>query len=240
MRGWKRSPWPLVAAVAVGCTAAGDADGPAESADEAPAETAEEGVVADPSGEPLTGWNVRLDETDEEPAAFRMVTTEGGFTVETGPAGIAWRSEDLVQEGDFTASATFTELGAPAGHREAFGLFVGGRHLESPDQEYTYFLVRGDGRYLIKRRTGDATSDLVSWTASEAVQGIQAEGQERPNVLAVGVRDDQVEFVANGTVVETLPVDEVAPWGVAGVRINHNLHVRVVEWSVERLGTEGG
>ena len=62
-----------------------------------------------------------------------------------GPAGIAFRSGDQVLSGDFRIEATFAQFGAPVGYREAYGIFVGGRDLESPDQEYTYLLVRPTG-----------------------------------------------------------------------------------------------
>ena len=230
--------WPLLAAAAVACTPADDTDAEDGAMEEsAPAEVPER-----VSAEMMSDWDVTLDRESADESGFQMVTEGDGFSVQTGPAGIAWRATDLVEEGDFSASATFTERAAPADHREAYGVVVGGKHLADPDQEYTYFLVRGDGSYLIKRREGDDTRELVGWTTSDAVQGVESEGQENPNRLAVSVTGDQVEFSVNGTVVETLPTDEVEPWGFAGIRVNHNLDVLVDGWTVEGAtgAAEGG
>lgn len=230
--------------VALACTLATVGATACTPADDAGMEEGDAGEMAEAaatgaaSEQMLADWNVRLDERRGDLSAFWMAAEDDGFSVETGAAGIAWRSTDVVDEGDFTASASFTELQAPAGHREAYGIVVGGRQLEGADQQYSYFLVRGDGSYLIKRRTGESTSTLVDWTPSEAVRGIQGAGEDNPNELAVRVTGDQVEFVANGTVVETLPASDVEPWGVAGIRVNHNLDVRIDDWSVE--GASGG
>lgn len=223
-----RFAWPLVAVVAVACTTA---DETAEAEREAENPTAE--VPETVSPEMMSDWDVTLDDDGSDASGFELVTEEDGFAVRTGPAGVAWRASDLAAEGDFTASATFTERNAPADHREAYGIIVGGRNLADPDQQYTYFLVRGDGSYLVKRRDGEETSDLVGWTSSDAVRGVEEEGAESPNELSVAVRGDQVEFSVNGTVVETLPASEVRPWGFAGIRVNHSLDVRVQDWEVD-------
>lgn len=225
-----RTAWAVLAALAVACTPADETETETAAEDGAAAETE---IPEEVTEERLSGWNVQLDREDADPAGFQMVVEDAGFAVQTGPAGVAWRSVDLLEEGDYTVSARFTERSAPEGHREAYGIVVGGKHLESPDQQYTYFLVRGDGSYLVKRRDGESTSTLVDWTTSEDVQGVEAEGQENPNVLEVRVRGEEVEFAVNGSVVETLPADDVQPWGFAGIRVNHNLDVRVTEWQVQ-------
>ena len=178
----------------------------------------------------LEDWNLRLD-PGSGAGDFQMVADSGGWHIRTGPAGITWHPADLVEQGDFTTRATFQELKPPPGHREAFGLMVGGRHLQAPDQQYTYFLVRGTGDYLIKRREGDQTRTLVDWTPSDAVRAATA-GSEPENALEVRVQGDSVRFVANGKVVETLPTARVDPWGIAGLRVNHRLDLRVSGFQV--------
>jgi hypothetical protein len=54
--------------------------------------------------------------------------------------------------------ATFTQT-KPSAHAEGYGLFFGGKSLEGKDQQYTYFLIRQDGSYLIKRRGGGERED---------------------------------------------------------------------------------
>jgi len=195
------------------------------------------------SAEDLSAWDVRLDDPAGDPAGFHMVQDGGALSIETGPAGIAWRPIDLARGGAFEVSADFAQREAPEGHREAYGVFVGGRNLGQPDQTYTYFLVRGTGEYLVKRRVGEETETLVDWTANDAVRGATSEGDEpsASNTLSVRVEGDEVRFAVNGTVVETLPRDDVRPHGLAGVRVNHRLDVTVRDWRVtgEQVGQEG-
>lgn len=189
-----------------------------------------------PAGEavPLPAdWSVRLDQADADPAGFRVTASEGSFQFQTGPAGIAYVAANNLT-GDYTVSATFTEVGAPAGHREAMGLFVGGQDLTTPSQRYTYFLVRGDGSYLIKRRNGEGTLNVSDgWMEEASVRKAEGTG-DVTNALSVVRVGAMVHFAVNGTQVATLPASEVDADGIAGVRINHNLNVRVDDWLVVR------
>ncbi|MGH7507746.1 MAG: hypothetical protein ACRELX_18985, partial [Longimicrobiales bacterium] len=97
-----------------------------------------------------------------------------------------------------------------------------------------YFLVRADGSYLIKQRAGEETSNVTdSWTESAAVNASTG-GGEVTNALEVRVTGDQVHFLVNDQEVEVVPVSEIDAYGIAGVRINHNLNVRVSDFAVNR------
>jgi hypothetical protein len=172
-----------------------------------------------------------LDNPGANAAEFQAMPMDGGVHVQTGPAGVLYNATNTVASGDYSVSATFTEIGAPPNHREAFGIVIGGAELETPNQRYTYFLVRADGKYLIKRRTGGETANVRDWTDSEAVKKAEAQG-DVTNALEVAVRGDQVHFSINGTEVTTVPVAEVDAHGIAGVRVNHNLNVMVSNWAV--------
>ncbi|NIP79326.1 MAG: hypothetical protein GWM90_08980 [Gemmatimonadetes bacterium] len=206
-----------------------DAEPAASAAEEtAPAMEADPDIA--PEGEATAlpaGYAVRLDQPSASTDDYRVTAEDGGLHVRTGPAGILYEEATAVESGDYSVSATFTEVGAPPNHREAFGLFIGGSDLEGEAQRYTYFLVRADGRYLIKKRDGGEMSDVSDgWVDSEAVNGA-AEGGDVTNTLAIEVRGDQAHFSVNGTEVATHPVAELDAYGIAGVRINHNLDVRV-------------
>jgi len=214
--------------------------GGTEPASDAAAEdaTAEQESAADPDIAPAgaatalpAGFALTLDNPDANASEFRAMSMDGGVHVQTGPAGVLYSATNAVPSGDYAVSATFTEIGAPPNHREAFGIVIGGADLESPNQRYTYFLVRADGKYLIKKRTGSETANVRDWTDSEAVRKAEAQG-DVTNALEVAVRGDQVHFSINGTEVTTLPVAEVDAHGIAGVRVNHNLNVMVSNWTV--------
>lgn len=203
----------LVMLVAWGC-------GDAEPIDQ-PAQT---GEAARPS------YSVRLDSESSDLAEFQVVEDDDGIRVNTGPAGIAYRDTDVVTSGDMHVQATFVQYDAPVGYREAFGLFVGGRDLSGPDQEYTYLLVRTTGDVLVKRRVGDVTETLLDWTPHPAVRTVDAEGDQPTNALSIDVFEGQTHFVVNGDVVHSVPASAARPYGIAGVRVNHRLDVRVDGW----------
>ena len=183
-------------------------------------------------------YTVRLDSERSDPGEFRLSETDGSVRIVTGPAGIAFQSGDQILSGDFRVEATFTQYGAPVGYREAYGIFVGGRDLDSADQEYTYLLVRPTGDFLVKRRIGEILETLADWTTSDAVRTVREVGDEPENTLTVEVVQGETRFQVNGTVVHTMPASEARPYGVAGLRANHRLDIRVAAWSLTTLDTD--
>ena len=181
------------------------------------------------------GYALRLDRSNRDPAEF-MTTSDGSdLRVRTGPAGIIYRPDQMVDVTRYTAHARFTEIEAPIGHREGFGLFIGGQDLRNDSQRYTYFLVRGDGRYLIKRRDGDSTEEITSgWVSSVAVHVPTSENRDVENELAITVDEERVRFLCNGEPVTEIPIGDLTTQGVVGVRVNHNLEVRVEGLQVDR------
>lgn len=231
----------LLISVALASCGPADEQQELEAGPEAGPEATEVEVPEEVTAEALSKWSVRLDGVGDDPAGFQLVVEDGGITATTGPAGVAWRPVDLVRGADFTATATFQQRAAPPGHTEGYGVFVGGRNLESPDQAYTYFLIRSTGEYLIKRRQGGDTPTLADWTSHPAIVSVGKAGEEPTNTLTVRVRGEQVEFLVNETPVQTLPESEIQPYGLAGVRVNHNLNVRLSGWSLSgaQVGQEG-
>lgn len=180
-----------------------------------------------------SGYVLRLDRSNRDPAAFRVASTEAGMSVKTGPSGILYRPEDLVPAGDYAVAARFTEISAPLGHREGVGLFIGGNDLAGPNQSYTYFLVRADGKYLIKRRAGSTTANVTNgWIASTDVA--RAGHGDVVNELRIQVAGDRVRFQCNGAQLAELPTSDVDSHGIAGVRVNHNLDVQMTGFAIER------
>ncbi|HUG27867.1 MAG TPA: hypothetical protein VMK53_06175, partial [Gemmatimonadales bacterium] len=101
-----------------------------------------------------TGWSARLDSDQMSLDNVKFVTMGPGLHLTTGPHVILWREADRTA-GRFHTEVTITRTKAPA-HPESYGLIFGGRDLGSPNQTYLYFLVRGDGKFLIRKREGAA------------------------------------------------------------------------------------
>jgi hypothetical protein len=171
-----------------------------------------------------SGWKGRLDSGDKSLAGVKATQMGGGVHFMTGPAGIYYKPADK-PAGAYEAHATFTQM-VPADHPEAYGLFIGGADLDGAAQKYTYFIVRQDGKYMIKRRAGADTPTVVDWTDSPAIKKADSSGK-MSNTLAVEVGKDKVRFLVNGTEVTSVDASKVDTAGIAGLRVNHNLNLHV-------------
>jgi len=208
-------------------------------ADPAPVAPATSDVVL--SSQLPSGYALQLDRANRDRADFAVRDDNGDLVVETGPAGILYRPDDadhviLGREAPrYRVRGRFTEIEAPMGHREGFGVFVGGQQLGAQGQRYVYFMVRSDGRYLVKQRDGDATTELSQgWQPSDAVRVPTSEGGEVTNELAIEVDGGELHLLCNGEPVADVTVDEMDTRGVVGLRVNHNLHVRIGGFGLDR------
>ena len=181
------------------------------------------------------GWHAHLDRADASLANVRFVPMGPGFHVVTGPAVILWNDANTAS-GEFTAHGTFGQATAPA-HPEAYGLFIAGSGLDGQSPDYMYFLVRGDGKYMVRHRAANGDlHTIVDWTESPAVNKANAAGQAT-NTLAVEGGPWGVRYKINGTqVAQWLKAD--VPYlkadGQVGLRVNHNLSVHVSDFGVDR------
>jgi hypothetical protein len=175
-----------------------------------------------------SGWKGRVDSGSL--SGVKAMPMGGGIHFMSGPAGIYYKPSDK-GTGAYEARATFTQM-EPAAHPEAYGLIIGGADLEGTAQKYTYFLIRQDGKYLIKRRAGDKTPTIADWTDNAAIKKADSSGK-MSNTLAIEVGKDKVRFLVNGTEVNTSDTAQVDASGIAGLRINHNLNVHVEGFAVK-------
>ena len=149
-----------------------------------------------------------------------------GFHATNPTAAVYWNPANTAT-GNYTLKGTFT-LMKPSGHNNYYGLVFGGSALEGAQQSYLYFVVAQNGTWLIKRRDGDATSNVAPKTPNDAVKKPEADGKST-NALEVRVGADKVDFVVNGTVVHSEPKTGALAKtdGIYGIRVNHLLEVQV-------------
>ena len=174
------------------------------------------------------GWTARPDKGDASMAKFTAMG--GGFHVAPGQAAVYYREADKVS-GKFHTLVTYTQTKAPE-HPEAYGMVFAGKDLAGEGQSYVYFLVRGDGKYLVRKRTGATTSDIVAWTDSDAIQKADAAGKTT-NKLEIDASGAKVGFLVNGKTVYQMAMADVA--GIVGLRVNHNLDVQIEGFAVHKL-----
>ena len=176
------------------------------------------------------GWKMRVERStsasDPDAAgAIKFVTMGSGFHATNPQAAVYWNPANTAT-GNYTLKGTFV-LQKPSGHTNFYGLVFGGQGLEGANQSYTYFLVAQDGTWLVKRRDGDVAKDVSPKTANAAVKKPDASGKST-NALEVRVMADKIDYVVNGTVVNSTPKSAVARTdGIYGIRVNHLLEVHI-------------
>jgi len=169
------------------------------------------------------GWTVRPDEGGQA-SQIKFVTMSPGWHVTVGTAAIYYRATDQAKA-PFTLTSKIHLFPGTGSHQEAFGLFIGGEDLSGAKEEYTYFLIRGDGTFKVKQRDGDKIADVTpGWTANAAIVQGKADGPVA-NVLVVAATAAKVSFQVNGKEVWSGKVKDTN--GQVGLRINHNLNMHV-------------
>ena len=177
------------------------------------------------------GWKMRVDRSTsasdpDASGSIKFVTMGSGFHATNPQAAVYWNPANTAS-GAYTLKATFT-LMKPSGHTNYYGLVFGGSGLEGAKQQYLYFMVAQDGTWLVKRRDGDGSTSTVAQKSSNVVKTPDATGKS-VNTLEVRVAANKIDFVVNGTVVNTTPKTSAGPKtdGIYGIRINHLLEVQI-------------
>lgn len=181
------------------------------------------------------GWQVRLDRANANRSDIRFESMGTGMHVTGGPAAIYWNPQTRLA-GAYSVHATFTQMKAPQ-HPEAYGLIWGGNDLNEPTQNYLYFVIRKDGKYLVRHRAGAETHDVVPWTEHAAIVKEGADGKQE-NTLRIEVTATASRLYANGTMIREIPRQGMtgSTDGIAGLRVNHNLDVHISGLTVEGSG----
>jgi hypothetical protein len=179
------------------------------------------------------GWIARPD-GGADSKAIKFVIMEPGYHLTLGPATILYRTVDRV-DGSFHTLATFHQM-KKVEHPEGYGLFIGGQSLDGSAQRYTYFLVRGDGKFIIKQRAGEKLSEHTKgWQSSPAVKKADSKGSAT-NRLEIDAKLDpkRVSFQVNGNEVYSIPADRIDTRGIVGIRANHYLDIHVEGFAIHQ------
>jgi hypothetical protein len=183
------------------------------------------------SGKMPDGWKVRFDDAAAKPEQVMVDEKDGTLAFTTGPAGIYYKP-GMKAAGDYALTASFSQL-KPGQFPEAYGLLIAGQDLDKDTQRYTYFLIRQDGKFLVKSRNGAATKAIVDWTDAPSMK--EPKGVKTSNTLQIRASGDSVRFFVNDKQVHKLTRAEAGGDGIAGVRVNHNLNVQVSKLTLKKL-----
>jgi hypothetical protein len=200
-----------------------------------------------PKGQFPEGWTVRVDGPSAQagpgaapttaPGAqdITFVVMKPGWHITTGPAAILYDPTQKAS-GTFTVKSE-TFLFDPGTRREAYGILIGGRHLDGDQQTYTYFVIRRSGEFLIRRRTGATTTDVKNWTPAATIRTFDEKGAAEhsvKNVLEAKVTPDMTTFLINDTEVARVATRDIDTDGIVGLRVNHQLNIHVSSLEILR------
>jgi hypothetical protein len=94
--------------------------------------------------------------------------------------------------------------------------------------------VRGDGKFLIKKRDGENTAEITSWSENDAVKAEDDKGVAK-NKLGVEVGEKETRFLVNGVEVHRVGNEKIHTEGLYGFRVIHDLKIQFVGLSCEAL-----
>lgn len=157
-------------------------------------------------------------------AGVTAVERGGVLSILTGPHVDLWQDGAANLGGSYIVRASLRKI---SGRRhEGYGLLFGGSRLGTDSARYSYVMIRGDGRVLIKKRDGGATPVVRDWAAAPAVRADDRDDQAE-NTLEVRVGPREVVVLANGREVARVPSAELFTAGVAGLRVSHAMALEV-------------
>lgn len=179
---------------------------------------------------PPDNWTWVTDEPAElvagpevPPGSWFFVAMPPGFHITTGPGATLYEPSHRAG-GRFTLSAHVFVF--PDAGDGGYGLFVGGRDLDSATPSRLEFLLRRDGAATLIRRQGSETASLVEWTAHPAIARPGAE-DTGANDIVVEAGAAEVSFKVNGEVIAAVPRSEVDVDGQFGLRLSGPTNVHV-------------
>jgi hypothetical protein len=187
-------------------------------------------------GVKVDGWKARVDRrpmSQGKTVNDSKLTMEGNaLRLSVGPAGNFWNPAHTAS-GDYTVKATFKEHKMAASHPHSYGLFIGGKDLESQNETLMYCIAYGNGTYSVKTFHGEKVTTLTDRKAHAALKKAGESG-EATNEIGWQVRGDKASCMINGTAVETFDRSQYAGAdkltstdGVYGIRVSHNLELTV-------------
>jgi hypothetical protein len=172
------------------------------------------------------GWSMMFDSKSAKPTDVDFVTMGAGMHVTAGPAATYFNPANTAS-GAYTIAASFGVRTAPL--HDGYGIVWNGDKFGTPAASYLYFIVRGDGKFMVKHRANSTeVHTIMDWTDNAAVKKGTETGQAS-NALEVRVAADSTRLIVNGTQVAALSDKTIGSTkgGTFGFRVNHNINTHI-------------
>jgi hypothetical protein len=183
----------------------------------------------------VAGWRGKIDPNEAKQGGklegAKLEKVGDDLHVTTGPAVAYWNPTN-VATGNYTVKATFTEekfMGLN-NHPHPYGVFIGGTDMGTDTQSYLYCTAYGNGRFIVRGFSGDATFQMNGrGEENAAIHKASGVGASVTQDIALSVKGDKVECAINGQVVGSYDKSAVvgpqklkSTDGTYGIRFGHN------------------
>jgi hypothetical protein len=219
----RRTITPALAAIAIGCVAAGSSH-----AQETTRSVAGGGIA-------VPGWSGQIDASAASAGQTltdaKLAMDGNALHVTTGPAVTYWNPANTAS-GSYTVKATFTEPKYMNlnDHPHPYGIVIAGNDLGTDKASYLYCAAYGTGSFIV-RGFGPEPFQMNGrrGETNPAVHKAAGQGEPVTQEIAMSVTPDKVECAINGTVVASYDKAAVVTAGklkstdgVYGIRFAHN------------------
>lgn len=193
-------------------------------------------------GVTVKGWQGRVDTGNKQGLTVndsKLAPEGAGWRLMTGAAGLYW-SPANAGKGDYSVKATFTEPKQPYNHPHPYGVFIGGKGLDTDTPQALYCVAYRNGNYIVRGFSGGKVFPVVGKpTPNEAVKKAESPESQVVQDVAMSVRGDKVECTVNGTSVWSAAKADVtgagkldSTDGITGIRVSHNSDALVTNFAV--------
>ena len=185
----------------------------------------------------VTGWKGKIDAGSVKAGKTindsKFANAGKDLHLTIGPPAIYWNPSNTAS-GNYTVSASFTEAKPDAGHPHSYGIFIGGKDLDTDAPNLVYCVAYSNGTYLVRGFSGGQVVTYSRRGPNDAVAKAVAGGPGVTQNIAWTVKDGVASCSINGTVVgsfdKTALIGDgklVSTDGVFGIRVTHNVDVVV-------------
>jgi len=190
----------------------------------------------------VKGWQGRVDTGNRQGLTINdsKLAPEGtAWRLMTGAAALYW-SPANAGKGDFSVKATFTEPKQSYNHPHPYGVFIGGKGLDTETPQALYCAAYRNGNYIVRGFSGGKVFQVVGKPVpNDAVKKAESPEAQVVQDVSMSVRGDKVECTINGTSVWSAAKADVtgdgkleSTDGVTGIRVSHNSDALVTNFAV--------
>ena len=166
------------------------------------------------------------------PGSWAFAQMPPGWHVTTGPGVLLYPSSHGEVDGNYSLETEIFLF--PGDSTEEYGLFLGGRDIESSAApEYVAFVLRRDGHAAILRQGGGNPTAVSAWQRHAAIlAGKPADNVK--NVLRVDVDAMNATLWVNGEKIVSVPRAGLSGDGKIGFRVGKDMNLHISSFNVTR------